>query len=200
MRKNLLILTLLASAAVLWAGGPVGAAVTLIEPGHVLTQIVDSAVPLHPSQTALDTACIVFGNTGNIESIAIDSSTGTLYVQVASGGFKNTGAVALVNPSTGFGVNSRGTDLHFDSFTGLLVTEDQNTLPERIATVNPLTGMTGTYSQVTAPIFSTGTFGMDFSRGIGGTDVPLGDVVFTSDVAASGIHSVPVHSPPLEAT
>lgn len=56
------------------------AAVTLVEGGHTLTQIVDSAVPLDPSQTALDTACTI-GNDANIESIAIDPATGTLYVQ-----------------------------------------------------------------------------------------------------------------------
>ena len=63
-----------------------GPSVVLVEPGHTLSQIVDSAVPLHPSQTGLDTLCS-FGDEGNIESIGIDKATGTLYVQVSSGGF-----------------------------------------------------------------------------------------------------------------
>ena len=124
----------------------VQAAVTLIEPTHTLTQLVDSAVPLHPSQAALDVAC-AFGNAGNIESIGIDPATGTLYVQLSPGGFVSAdtcifsitpgGVATLLNPSTGFGINSRGTDLHFDPSIGLLVTQDQNTAPDSIATVAP---------------------------------------------------------------
>jgi hypothetical protein len=185
------------------AAGTSEAAVTLVEPGHTLNQIVDSGVPLNPTQPALDTAC-AFGNAGNIESIGVDPATGTLYTQVSPGGFTSitscvfsvspVGVVTPVNLNTGFGINSRGTDLHFDPITGLLVTQDQNSVGplgvERIATVNPVTGVTGTYSLVTPPVFSTGTFGMDFSAGVGGSDVPAGDIVFTGDVAANGIHSV----------
>ena len=172
--------------------------VTLVEPGHTLTQLVDSAFPLHPSQPALDAAC-AFGNQGNIESIGIDPATGTLYVQLSPGGFSSANTcvfsvagpvVTLVNPSTGFGINSRGTDLHVDPITGLLVTQDQNVSPARIATIVPLfPGLVGTYSFLSPPIFSSGTFGMGFSAGAGGSDVPSGDIVFTSDVLANGIHS-----------
>ena len=190
-------------ACVALAAGTSDAAVTLEEPGHVLNQIVDSGVPLDPSQTALDTAC-AFANVGNIESIAIDPATGTLYTQISQGGFSSlstcvfsispAGVAAAINLNTGFGINSRGTDMHFDPGTGLLVTQDQNSPAtpgtERIATIDPLTGMTGTYSLVTAPVFFSGTFGMDFSTGVVGSDVPAGDIVFTSDVAANGIHSV----------
>jgi len=172
--------------------------VTLVEPGHTLTQLVDSAFPLHPSQPALDAAC-AFGNQGNIESIGIDPATGTLYVQLSPGGFSSANTcvfsvtgpvVTLVNPSTGLGINSRGTDLHVDPITGLLVTQDQNVSPARIATIVPLfPGLVGTYSFLSPPIFSSGTFGMGFSAGVGGSDVPSGDIVFTSDVLANGIHS-----------
>ena len=49
--------------------------VTLVEPGHTLNQIVDSAVPLTPSQAILDDF------NGGIESIGCDSATGTLFIQ-----------------------------------------------------------------------------------------------------------------------
>lgn len=156
------------------------AQVTLVEPGHTLNQIVDSAVPLHPSQTLLDTTMPI----GDIESIGIDPSTGDLYVQLESpaGSFSSsTTHIFMVSPAgvvtplllnTGFGINSRGTDLHFDPSTGFLVTQDQN--GGGVATVDPVLMVTGPLAPF---IFSTGTFGMDFSAGVGGSDVPAGDIV-----------------------
>jgi hypothetical protein len=173
------------------------AQVVVVEVGHVATKHVDSALPLHPSQTLLDTV----DPSSEIESIAIDPATGDLFVQLLSPGglfqsftthvFRvSSGVVTPVALNTGFGINSRGTDMHLDPLTGLLVTQDQNPLPARLATVHPVTGLLGTYSDVGAPLFGTGTFGMGFSKGAGGSDVPLGDVVFVSDVASSGMHSV----------
>jgi hypothetical protein len=217
------------------------AGVALVEPGHSLNQLVDSAVPLDPSQTALEAGCVggVFpgvcdtatglcvappGSVGfpctvdsdcdvlgpfDIESIGIDRAAGgLLYVQLENpaGSFTSAttciasvtrsvpGTVAIINPSTGFGINERGTDLHFDPGSGLLVTQDQNwfntpAAAERIATVNPVGGATGTYSLVTPGIFLGNTFGMGFSAGLGGSDVLVGDIVFTADVTGNGLHS-----------
>lgn len=193
--RTQLFLTVLVIFGLIVPMTAVQAAVVLIEPGHTLNQLVDSVVPLDPSQTQLDTAC-AFGNTGNIESIGIDAATGTLYVQL--NGFIDTCVfdiqsasphpVGLVNPSTQFVINSRGTDLHFDPATGLLVTMDMGL--NRIATVSPIGGATGTYSLVTPGLWGAfSTFGMDFSTGTGGSDVPAGDIVFTSDTSGNGIHS-----------
>jgi hypothetical protein len=174
---------------------------TLVEPGHTLIKLVDSFAPLDPSHVLLDQGCI-FGNQGNIESIGIDPATGMLYVQLidirAIPGSNTTcilsvspappHTVTMINPNTGFGINARGTDLHYDPITSLLLTQDQNSVPMRIATQVPAPlGPTGTYSFVSPGLFSVDTFGMDFSLGVG--DVPVGDIVFTSDVGGNGIHS-----------
>ena len=191
--KRLFILGL--ASLLLLPASTVSAQIVAVEPGHTLTQIADSFAPLDPSQSGLDTAC-AFGNLGNVESIAVGVGN-KLYIQISSGGFTSldtcvfevdslTGFTSLVNPSTGFGINSRGTDMQFDPIFGFLVTQDQNA--GALSYVTP-GGVLGTYSFVTPPVFSTGTFGMDFSAGLGGSDVPAGDIVFTSDVAATGLHS-----------
>lgn len=185
------------AATFLIVASPLRAAVSLVESGHTLAQVVDSFAPLHPSQSQLESACSL-GSQALIESIGTDRSTGTLYVQLGDGSFTSstscifsvtpTGVVTLVNPSTGFGINSRGTDLHFDPATGLLVTLDQNNA--RMATVLPAApGTTGTYSSF--PGFTGVTMGMGFSTGPAGSDVPAGDVVFTADSSANGIYSGP---------
>lgn len=177
------------------------AQVTLVEPGHTLVLHMDSMAPLHPSQAIVEATQPV----GDIESICVDRSTGDVFFQLIfpPGSPTSTtthvfrlspaagGLVAPVALNTGFGINERGTDLQIDPATGLLVTQDQNWVPtQRIAWVNPMTGLTGTWSPVmTPPIFLGGTFGMDFSKGAAGTVVPAGDIVFTSDVGAGGIHS-----------
>lgn len=183
---------MVALVLVSWSSTTAFAQVTLVEGGHTLIQHVDSAAPLHPSQTQLETL-----STGNIESIAIDKNTGDLYVQldnflVSTDIFKIApgGVVSPVALNTGFGINERGTDMHLDLVTGLLVTMDQNASPMRVATVNPVSGLIGTYSDVTVPLFDLSSFGMQFSTGAGGSDVPAGDIVFTSDLAAGGLHSV----------
>ncbi len=110
--------------------------VVLVEGSHTLTQLVDSSVTLDPSQAILD-------DRASIESIGVDPSTGDLYIQLAEHAsipipfaeksdtthiYRVTpaGVVSPVVLDTGFGINSRGTDLHFDPVTGLLVTQDQN--------------------------------------------------------------------------
>jgi hypothetical protein len=103
-----------------------------------------------------------------------------------------TGVVQLITPGTGFGINARGTDLHVDPATGLLVTQDQNSTPLRIATVDPQTGEVGTYAP--AP-FRGGTFGMDFTAGSGGSAVPANGIVFTTAVSGSGIYSAVFGAP-----
>lgn len=191
---------LAAAIAVLFTGRLSVAQVVLVEPGHALRKIVDSAEPLDPSQTRLDTVA----PDGGIESIGVNQSATALYVQIIDpfGSFQSlttdifqvdptTGVVTPVALGTGFGINARGTDLHFDPSTGLLVTQDQNFAPAgRVATVDPGSGMIGTYSPVTPVPFPGATFGMQFSAGRGGSDVPAGDIVFTADVGANGIHSV----------
>jgi hypothetical protein len=155
----------------------------------------------------LDFGCEFQPDSYDIESIAVDEATGRLWVQLEfpAGSYQSTstcifevtgGIVTLVNPNTGFGINGRGTDMHFEPTTGLLVTQDQNTAPlKRLATQVPvLVGPTGTYCWVTPPVFdgfplTPGTFGGDFSAGIGGSDVPAGDIVFTTDELGNGIHS-----------
>jgi hypothetical protein len=199
IRRSLALLTVV---GVMIAGATAQAGVVLVEGGHILNPLVDSQNPLHGSQGQLDSAC-VFGAAGNIESIGVDPATGTLFVQLAHPAtfFQSTttcifsvtpaGVVTLIDANTGFGINGRGTDLHFDPATGLLVTQDQNTTPLRIATIAPGSGVKGTYSLVTAPVFGgLATFGMGFSAGLGGSDVPAGDIVFTTDGAGNGIHSV----------
>ena len=177
------------------------AQVILVEPGHTLTLQMDSMAPLHPSQTLVET----IGPVGDIESICFDRQSGDLFFQLINpAGSPNSttthvfrlspGAGGVVTPvaiNTGFGINERGTDLQLDVARNLLVTQDQNSgPPERIAFINPATGAIGTWSPVlTPPIFQLGTFGMDFSAGAGGSIVPAGDIVFTSDVGAGGIHS-----------
>ena len=110
--------------------------VALVEGSHTLSQLVDSSVPLDASQAMLD-------DLASIESIGVDPSTGDLYIQLAEHAFipipfteksdathiyrvTPAGVVSPVALDTGFGINSRGTDLHFDPVTGLLVTQDQN--------------------------------------------------------------------------
>jgi hypothetical protein len=155
----------------------------------------------------LDFACEFQPDSYDIESIAIDKATGKLWVQLQHppGAFQSTSTcifevdtslpgnpVTVINPNTGFGINGRGTDMHFDPATGLLITQDQNTAPlKRIATQVPVPfGPTGTHCFVTPPVFDgAGTFGGDFSAGIGGSDVAPGDFVFTTDVSGNGIHS-----------
>ena len=191
--KQLFILGL--ASLFLLPASTVSAQVVAVEPGHALNQIADSVAPLDPSQADLDLLC-AFENEGNIESIAIGPGL-SLFVQISSGGFTSldtcifsidslTGITSLVTPSTQFGINSRGTDMQFDPGFGILVTQNQNAGELGFVTLG---GLTGTYSLVTPPVFSTGTFGMDFSAGVGGSDVPAGDIVFTSDVTATGLHS-----------
>lgn len=189
---------LLSTLVVLGAATVASSQVNLVEPGHKLARHVDSAIPLHPSQVQLD----AFATPVDIESIAIDPFSGDLYVQLVdpAGAAPGTtthiyrvnvpgGVVTPIALNTGFGVVARGVDMHFDPATGLLVTQDQNSVPERLAFVDPFTGITGTYSFVASPpIFGTGTFGMQFSMGAGGSIVPPGDIVFTGDVSAGGIH------------
>jgi hypothetical protein len=194
---------LLVPAILALAVGTSGAGVALVEPGHTLNQVADSVFPSHPSQTDLDTKGTLA--TSTIESIGINSATGMLFVQLtgfslATGStscifsVSPTGVVTLINAGTGFTVNSRGADLQYDPSTNLLLTEDSRALlPDRIASVNPAGGAVGTYA--TADNLLSGTFGMDFSAGIGGSDVPAGEVVFTSDVGGNGIHSAPMGGP-----
>ncbi len=88
-----------ATALLSLAAGASQGVVTLVEAGHSLSQIVDSAVPLHPSQAALDSAC-AFGNAGNVESVGVDAATGTLYIQISSGGFASADTcIFAVSPS-----------------------------------------------------------------------------------------------------
>lgn len=182
----------------------VHAQVALVEPGHTLVKHVDSVFLLHPSQSLLETAVPA----SNIESIAIDpigpAAGGLLYVQLIDPPFSANsmtthvfsvslpgGSVAPCVLFTRFGANERGTDMHFDPASGGLVAQDENFSPGgRIATVDCTLGV-GTYSFVSAPAFTgLGTFGMQFSLGAGGSDVPAGDIVFTGDVVTNGIHSV----------
>ena len=176
--------------------------VVLVEGSHTLTQLVDSSVTLDPSQAILD-------DRASIESIGVDPSTGDLYIQLAEHAsipipfaeksdtthiYRVTpaGVVSPVVLDTGFGINSRGTDLHFDPVTGLLVTQDQNFAGGgRLATVVPGTGVIGTWAPF---VFALNTFGMDFSAGIGGADVPATEIVFTSD-RGGGMNSAPFGGP-----
>jgi hypothetical protein len=201
--KKVLGTMIIFSVVMVFLAGTGQADVVLVEPGHTMTKLVDSAFPSHPSQIDLDFACEFEPNSYDIESIAVDESTGRLWVQLEfpAGSFQSTstcifevtgGIVTLVNSNTGFGINSRGTDMHFDPATGLLITQDQNTAPlKRISTQVPaFLGPTGTHCFVPPPIFDGhGTFGGDFSAGIGGSDVPLSDIVFTTDRLGNGIHS-----------
>jgi hypothetical protein len=196
---------LVAAALTLTTLGP--AQVTLVEAGHTLTLHMDSMAPLHPSQTLLEATLPL----GDIESICVDRQTGDLFFQLifpAGSPVSATTHVFRLSPAagglvtpvalnTGFGINERGTDLQLDPRRNLLVTQDQNWRPaERIAFVNPMTGATGTWSLVTTPpIFLSGTFGMDFSAGTAGSVVPAGDIVFTSDAGASGIHAAAFAGP-----
>lgn len=192
--KRLFILALV--PLFLMVANTVSAQPVLVEPGHALIQIADSVNPIDASQADLDLLC-AFENEGNIESIAIEPGPG-LFVQISSGGFTSldtcifsidslTGVTNLVNQSTGFGINSRGTDMQFDPSFGFFVTQNQNA--DELNFVDVL-GITGTYAPVSAPLFGSATFGMDFSAGAGGSDVLPGDIVFTGDVAANGIHSI----------
>ncbi len=179
------------------------AQVTLVEPGHVLVKHMDSMAPANPSQTLFETTMPL----GDIESICVDPRSGDVFVQLMHPAgapvsqtthiFRFTPATGIVTPvaiNTGFGISERGTDMQFDPSGQFLVTQDQNSgiagQAERIASINPVTGMLGTWSFVTTPpIFVGGTFGADFSQGNGGSIVPPGDLVFTSDGMANGIHS-----------
>jgi hypothetical protein len=120
---------------------PAAGSVTLAEAGRVLRQIVDSGVPLHASQTLLDTACAFQSDPfipNNIESIAVHPVTGTLWVQISAGGggddtgvdtcvfaVSPAGVVTPVSLSTGLRVSARGADMVFDPTTGLLLTMDE---------------------------------------------------------------------------
>ncbi|OFW00098.1 MAG: hypothetical protein A3F68_01490 [Acidobacteria bacterium RIFCSPLOWO2_12_FULL_54_10] len=182
------------------------AQVVLVEPGHALNQIVDSAVPLNPTQALLETTLPV----GEIESVGIHPVTGDIYIQLQDppGAFTSTtthifkvtplGVVTPVKINIGFGINSRGTDLHFDPLSGLLITQDQNFggSAGQVATVAPGTGIVGFWTLLPPPFASAGnTFGMDISKGTGGSDVPFGEALFTADVAATGMHSAPPGGP-----
>ena len=172
------------------------AQVVLIESGHTLTKLVDSTNPIHPSQALLESTL----PTGSIESVGVDPATGDAYVQLIAPGasfisttthvFKvsKSGVVTPVAVDTHLGANGRGTDLAFDSVHGFLVTEDQRSVPPRIATIDPVSGAIGTYSGVAPGLLWSATFGMDFSKGVGGTVVPFNDIVFATDLGG-GINS-----------
>ena len=125
------------------------AQVTAVEAGHTVTKLVDSIVPVDPSDTLLETTLPV----GTIESIAVDPLTTNIYVQliippnvfhsVSSHIFKITpaGVVSVVSMNTHIGLTERGTDLGYDKALGLLVTEDQNSVPIRLASIHPVTGV-----------------------------------------------------------
>ncbi len=221
----------IAATVALWSGvfvvtvQPTRAQIDLIEAGHMKNQLVDSTAPLDPGGTQ---ALLESLSSGDIESIGVHPTIGDLYIQLQSPGgdftststdiFKVTpaGVVSVVRLGTGFGINSRGTDLHFDptqGLQGLLVTQDQNFVSAvpfavgRVATVDPGTGMTGTWTLVPPFLFSGNTFGMDFSAGVGGTDVAASEIVFTNDGGSGvqGVHSAPItglmdavttHTPP----
>ncbi len=195
--KSLPALPTLTLCALALGASTATAQVVMVEPGHTLVKIVDSVFPLDPSQTLFETLTPL----ANIEGITFDPGTGDLYVQLIEPGLGTpsatthiyqitpAGVVTPISLFTGFGTNERGTDLHFDPINGVLLTQDENVFPSRIATVSPLTGAIGTYSFLTPPVFTASTFGMDISLGAGGSDVPFGDVVFTSDLSAAGIHS-----------
>ncbi|MBK8980250.1 MAG: hypothetical protein IPM29_30480 [Planctomycetes bacterium] len=177
------------------------AQVILVEPGHQLRLHMDSMAPLHPSQRQLE----IVQPIGDIESVCVDQQTGDVYVQLIFPPMSpvsqtthifrvSTKAGDVVTPvalNTGFGICERGADLQLDPNRNMLVTQDQNTLmPERLGFVALPMGVIGTWSWVTTPpIFQGATFGMDFSNGNGGSVVPPGDIVFTADVAATGIHT-----------
>lgn len=177
------------------------AQITPVEPGHSLSPIVDSVFPRDPSQTLLETTAPV----GDIESIGVNPGTGDLYIQLqyppgaptsqTTHIFKVSpaGIVTFVAVNTGFGINARGTDLHFNPASGLLLTQDQNGPPRRIVGVPAGGGAPVTY--VTVPFFIGNTFGMDLSAGAGGSDVPAGEVLFTADIGGNGMHSAPFGGP-----
>ncbi len=198
----------LAVSVLLFAATVGSAGVTPVEPGHTLTKLVDSCAPLHPSQTLLDTGCAL-GTIADIESIAYGPAGGSLYLQLMDGGdpgtdtcilkVSPTGVVSVINPSTGFGGNTRGTDLILERSSGQLLTKDDNSFfsagAERIATVNRSTGATGTYAFLPPLTFFEAASGLDFSRGAGGTDAPSSELLMTADLSGTGIHSVPAGGP-----
>ncbi|MFO1054902.1 MAG: hypothetical protein U1F36_22000 [Planctomycetota bacterium] len=174
------------------------AQVVLVEPGHTLTPLMNSMAPLHPSQNVVEMVQPI----GDIESICVDPQSRDIYFQLIvpfGSPISNTTHIFRLSPAlgglvtpivvnTGFGICERGADMQLDPWRGVLVTQDQNFGAGRLAWINPLTGMTGTWSLTTAPVFAASTFGMDFSVGAGGSIVPPGDILFTSDVAALGLH------------
>jgi len=175
------------------AAPPCVADVILRDPRYTLRQIADSLTPLHPSQIAMDTACN-FVNDGNIESIGVDPAATALYVQisdpVSSCLFEIdpvSGATRLITPGTGLTIIERGTDLLYDISTGFLLTADAPLGAARIVQIDPATGAVGTYAWLSMELR---TLGMDISEGIGGTDVPAGDLVFTTDEMGNGIYQV----------
>jgi hypothetical protein len=174
------------------------AQVTKVEAGHTLQKIVDSANPIHPSQSLLTSTL----PQGTVESIGLDPA-GNIYVQVGSftGGpyksatthiFKITpgGVVTVLAANTGFGINNRGTDLIYHPATAQLLTQDQNN--NRIASVDPGTGTIASHAPFDfSP--SLGTFGAAIAGGIG--IVPPGYLAFVSDTIATGLYSTPFGGP-----
>ena len=197
---------LLGLLALTFAGARTAGAVTVVEPGHTLRLIADSAAPLDPSQAGLG----LFPSVG-IESITYDEAEDLLYVQLTDGAFActsistslfaidpGTGVTTLINPATGLGICDRGSDIDVDPATGLIVAQDGNFPGSRLASVDPVTGTVDTWA---APaVFMFNTFGMGFSNGAGA--VPAGDVIYVADlggginVATFGGMSIPLASPP----
>lgn len=194
-------------AALILSLAPASAQVVLVEQtGHVLTKIVDSAAPLDLSQLLLEDP----SPEADIESIGIDPATGDLFVQLQDppGSFESlTTHIFRISPAgvvlqlsdpvdgTGFSINSRGTDLHFDPSTGFLVTQDQdspNLTNSGIVTHSTVAPLMANPIPFVPFLFFGGTFGMDFSAGEGSSDVPAGEVLFTTDVTFSGIYSTPL--------
>jgi len=172
---------------------PAGASVILRDPSYGLRQVADSVNPLHPSQVEMEQSC-----PGMIESIGIDGATLTLYVQLSSwntgstcvfGIEADTGLTWLINGDTGLQINDRGTDLIYQAPTGLILTGDWGGGSGRIASIDPSTGTVGTWATL-GPNFYLATLGLDFSEGVGGSAVPAGDLMLTTDEMASGIYSV----------
>jgi len=186
-----LILTGLALSA-----APAPALVELLDPSYTLRLIADSGAPVHPSQPDMDRLC-AFGDEGTIESIGIDPATRTLYIQIINSSVSTrtcifsidalTGATALVNPDTGLQIIDRGADMIYDPATGLLLTADSAFNAQRIASIDPATGTVGTYAQVGIELQ---TLGMQFSEGAGGSVVPAGRLMYTTDEADQGIYDI----------
>jgi hypothetical protein len=187
------------AALVLLCAAFAHAGLVVNEPGHAAVLLADSAVPLHPSQSQLGNAAAT-----PLESIGIDPATGRIYLQRMSSRFGcpstttaifslDVGAGGVVTPivaDTGFGICSRASDLGFDPATGLLLAQDDDFAGGRIATVDPVTGVIGTWVQPS--VFTGNSFGMQMAPGIG--IVPAGDVVYLADLGG-GMSSAPLGGP-----